>query len=77
MSISRPARRGSSDRAVNRLAFRSEEWGYTDLDSSGRPSLRPGAPGGSEEPHPHGGYPEGIHSEASPWDMKANWYITD
>jgi hypothetical protein len=43
MSFSRPARLDSSDRAVNRLAFRSEEWGYTDLDSSGDR-------GGSEEP---------------------------
>jgi hypothetical protein len=43
MSISRPTWLDSSDRAVNRLAFRSEEWGYTDLDSSGDR-------GGSEEP---------------------------
>jgi len=41
---------GSAGRAVNHLTFRPEEWGYTDLDSSGRPSLRPGTPGGSEEP---------------------------
>ena len=27
----------------------------TDLHSSGRPSLRPGTPGGSEEPHPQAG----------------------
>jgi error-prone DNA polymerase len=31
------------------------EMSDTDLHSSGRPSLRPGAPGGSEEPHPQAG----------------------
>jgi cobyrinic acid a,c-diamide synthase len=53
---------------------------YTDLPSGGRPSLRPGTPGGSEEAPPASGYPgvlevrrgerrsdnEGIHA-------KANW----
>jgi hypothetical protein len=28
---------------------------HTGSDSWGRPSLRPGAPGGSEEPHPQAG----------------------
>ena len=33
----------------------TEQQGKTDLYSSGRPSLRPGAPAGSEEPHPQAG----------------------
>ena len=50
-------------------------WHYTNLHSSGRPSLRLGTPGGSEEPHrtrkrvPGVGTPEGMH-------VKANWYYS-
>ncbi len=50
--------------------------GNADLDSSGRPSLRPGTPGGSEEPtQAYSDVRRGErHSDNEGIRLKANWY---